>query len=61
MKPGWLYGWKDVADYIGCSVRKAQCYAKDFKLPIYSLPTNERRKIIAYPEEISNWIKRVKK
>jgi len=59
MKPGWLYGWKDIAGYIGCSVRKAQCYAKDFNLPVYPLPTEERRKVIARPNEIDNWVKQV--
>jgi len=59
MRPGWLYGWKDIAGYIGCSVRKAQCYAKDFNLPIYPLPTEERRKVIARPNEIDNWVKQV--
>ncbi len=57
----WLYGWKDIATYIGCSVKAARGYAQDYGLPIARLPGKERMKIVAHPGEIDNWIKRIKK
>ena len=52
---GWLYGWKDMANYIGCSVKQAQRYAKVYRLPIIRLPVN---KPAADPNEIDKWVRK---
>jgi hypothetical protein len=56
---GWLYGWKDIAGYIGCDVCTVRKYVAKSKLPIHRLP--ETKKPIASPLEIDRWIKNLKK
>ncbi len=57
VRPGWLYGWKDIADYVGCSVRQAINYNKKFGMPISEIKTKKRIKPIGMRDEIDNWIK----
>ena len=57
-KFGWLYGWKDIAEYVGCSVKTTQRYAKENRLPIRRLLEG---KPVAQPKEIDVWIKSLKK
>jgi hypothetical protein len=38
MAEGWLTGWKEIAAYIGLSVRTCKRYKKKYSLPIRSLP-----------------------
>jgi hypothetical protein len=51
---GWLYGWKDIAEYVGCSAKQAQYYAAKHHLPIVRLPNN---KPAAKPSEIDHWMR----
>jgi hypothetical protein len=51
---GWLYGWKEIGNYIGCSDKQAQYYATKHHLPIVRLPKN---KPAADPSEIDNWMR----
>ena len=35
MTDSWLTGWKDIATYLGCSIRTAKRYHYDHKMPVY--------------------------
>jgi hypothetical protein len=50
---GWLYGWKDISDYIGCDVKTAQKYVTKYKIPIHRFP--DKNKVFAIPSEIDQW------
>jgi len=52
---GWLYGWKEIGNYIGCSDKQAQYYAANHHLPIVRLPSN---KPAAYPLEVDKWMRK---
>ena len=55
MKSGWLYGWKDIAGYIGCTIWTAKIYHKKFELPVDRLPLG---KPIAKAAKIDEWIEK---
>lgn len=55
---GWLYGWKDIALYIGCDIKTAQKYVSDYQIPIHRFP--DKKKIFAIPAEIDRWGSRCK-
>lgn len=49
MTEGLLYGWKDIARFIGCSSKTAYRYYKHQRMPIRFLgikPVAEREKIL---------------
>jgi hypothetical protein len=52
LKDGWLYGWQDIADYVGCSVKTARRYAKHYHLPIRRFPS---KKLFAVPSDLDKW------
>jgi len=56
LKPGWLYGWKDIASYIGCTIPTVHNYHAKHGLPVNRLPGG---KIIAHPDRIDDWINKV--
>ena len=35
MTEGWLYGWKAICEYLGCSVSTAKRYHYHFAMPVY--------------------------
>ena len=49
---GWLYGWKEIASYVGCDVKTMQKYAIEYRPPIHRFPNG---KIYAIPSEIDGW------
>jgi len=53
-RSGWLYGWKDIAAYIGCDITTAQKYAKEFKAPVWKIP--ETKKVVSIPSELNKWL-----
>ena len=53
MKPGWLYGWKDIACYVGCSESTIKSFYKRFSLPVDRSPNGTP---MAKPEKIDNWL-----
>jgi hypothetical protein len=55
---GWLYGWKDIAQYIGCDIKTVQKYVAEYKIPIHRFP--DKNKIFAIPSEIDSWGTRCK-
>jgi hypothetical protein len=57
-RSGWLLGWKEIADYMGCSVKTAQGYQKKYKLPIQILPNGIYDKFGAVPSDLDNWLRK---
>ena len=53
MRPGWLYGWKDIACYVGCSESTIKTFYRKFYLPIDRSPKGTP---MAKPEKIDNWL-----
>ena len=55
---GWLYGWKDIACYVGCDITTVHKWFLHDKLPIHRAPKN---KPVAIPSELDYWLKHLKK
>jgi hypothetical protein len=53
MKPGWLYGWKDIACYVGCSESTIKIFYRRFSLPVDRSPNGTP---MAKPEKIDTWL-----
>jgi hypothetical protein len=49
-----LDSWKEVADYLGITVRTAQKWESEWALPIQRKP-GARGRIFAYSDELDNW------
>jgi hypothetical protein len=54
--PVQLNGWKDIAAYLGRSVRTAQRWEKDFGLPIRRFGVSKPESVFALPREIDAWL-----
>ena len=57
--PDQLDGWKDIAAYLGKSVRAAQRWERDMGLPVHRLKTPGGQVVFARPSEIDAWKTRV--
>jgi len=57
--PDQLDGWKDIAAYLGKSVRAAQRWERDMGLPVHRLKTPGGQVVFARPSEIEAWKARV--
>ena len=55
MPPQYLHGWRDIASYLGRSVRAAQRWEKQLGLPVHRLPTQAGYAIYAIPSELDAW------
>jgi hypothetical protein len=57
---GWLSGWKEIATYLGCSVKTAQDYHKRLKLPVNRLPgpKGKYEKRVAIPSKLDEWLEK---
>lgn len=53
MAEGWLTGWKEIAAYIGLSIKTCKRYKKKYSLPVRSLPGG---KPVALPLELDHWL-----
>ena len=51
-----LSSWKDVALYLGKSVRTVQRWEVELGLPIHRPNRRQQRIILAYPEELKAWV-----
>lgn len=51
-----LSSWKDVAAYLGKSVRTVQRWEAELGLPIHRPDRRQQRIILAYPEELRQWV-----
>lgn len=56
---GWLYGWKEIAEFVGCDMKTVQKYVIETKFPIHRFPG--KNKIFAIPSEIDRWGLKCKK
>lgn len=50
-----LDGWKDIADYLGKSVRTAQRWKAEFGLPVHHLGGRDGEGVYAFRSEIDRW------
>ncbi len=57
---GWLYGWKDIAQFCGCDKVTAKKYVDDHDMPVHRLP-GHKGKPAALPMELNDWLKQFKK
>jgi len=55
MSKPWLTGWKDIANYIGRSVKTAQKYHFQHEMPVHLLPDGGRA---ALRSELDEWLKK---
>jgi len=51
-----LTSWKEIASYLGKGVRTVQRWEAEMGLPVRR-PGPERHIVVAFPEEIDNWVK----
>ncbi len=51
-----LSSWKDVAAYLGKSVRTVQRWEAELALPIHRPHERQQRIILAYPDELKKWV-----
>lgn len=55
MKPHELQGWKEIAEYLNRSVRTAQRWEREFKLPVRRLRTAAGETVYAVARELDEW------
>ena len=54
--PVQLNGWKEIAAYLGRSVRTVQRWEKDFGLPVRRFGISKPESVFAVPREIDTWL-----
>jgi len=54
--PVQLNGWKEIAAYLGRSVRTVQRWEKEFGLPVRRFGTSRPESVFAFPREIDAWL-----
>jgi len=50
-----LDGWKEIAVYVGRSVRTVQRWERERGLPVHRFGTGKGGTVFAYPEELDAW------
>jgi hypothetical protein len=50
-----LSSWKEIASYLGCTVRTCHRWEQAFRLPIHRMDGAKRSRVFAYREEIDRW------
>jgi hypothetical protein len=53
--PLQLQGWKDIADYLGVTVRRAQQWEAELDLPIVRMKLGERFRVLAQRDQLEEW------
>lgn len=56
--PRLLNSWKQIANYLGCSVRTAQRWERSFALPVHHPSNSLRGPVLAQPHELDGWVAR---
>ncbi len=51
-----LTSWKDIADYLGKSIRTVQRWERELGLPVRRPAAKQNGVVIALPEELDAWI-----
>ncbi len=52
-----LQSWKEIAAYLGVTVRTVQRWEKEAGLPIHRHGTGRRSRVIAYSDELDSWLR----
>jgi hypothetical protein len=55
-RPAQLNGWKEIAAYLGRSVRTVQRWEKDFGLPVRRFGLSKPEGVFALPREVDAWL-----
>lgn len=53
-----LNSWKEIAAYLGRGVRTAQRWERDLSLPVRRPRGKDRSAVIAFTDELDQWMKR---
>jgi hypothetical protein len=56
--PAVLSGWKQIACYLGKSVRTVQRWERDLGLPVRKIDTQTKSGVVAFVTEIKLWVRR---
>ena len=56
IRAGILSGWKDIASYLGMSVRTVQRYEKQARLPVRRKGAGKQGTVLATIEELDAWV-----
>ena len=56
MNASILKSWKEVAEYLKVSVRTAQRWKHEFGLPVHRMEGEHASGILAFPDEIEQWL-----
>jgi len=51
-----LFGWKEIAVHLNCSVRTVQRRKQSLGLPVYQSSTSERAGVYAFTDELEAWV-----
>ena len=51
-----LTSWKDIADYLGKSIRTVQRWERELGLPVRRPAAKQNGVVIALPEELDAWV-----
>ena len=51
-----LTSWKDIADYLGKSIRTVQRWERELGLPVRRPAAKQNGVVIALPEELDGWV-----
>jgi CheY-like chemotaxis protein len=52
-----LTSWKEIANYLGKTVRTVQRWERKLGLPVKRLDDSVKQMVIAYPDELENWLR----
>ena len=56
-----LDSWKEIAAYLGRSVKTCRRWEHELGLPIHRLEDSPKARVFAYPEELDQWVKKTQK
>lgn len=56
MEEAPLTGWKDIAAFLGSSVRTAQRFERELALPVHRTQASKGAVVRAYPSELKRWL-----
>jgi hypothetical protein len=56
---GKLAGWKQIADFLGVSLRTARDWESDLRLPVHRLDGLDKSRVWAYKSELTAWKNRL--
>lgn len=51
-----LHSWKDISSFVGRGIRTVQRWEHDLGLPVHRAGDREHSAVIAFPEEINQWL-----